>query len=88
MGLPNSPPNIVGAAFVCLRPCSGVDSGVGGALAGVLAGIGSGPTPYIAVLRPKKAWPSLGDLAESPSIDGRGKATYARYGSAASANIL
>ena len=64
------------------------DSGVGRALAGVLAGIGSGPTPYIAVLRPKKAWPSLGDLAESPSIDGPGKATYARYGSADRASIL
>ena len=64
------------------------DSGVGRALAGVLAGIGSGPTPYIAVLRPKKAWLSLGDLAESPSIDGPGKATYARYGSADRASIL
>ena len=61
---------------------------VGRASVGGLEGIGIAPTPIMTVLRPKKARGGLGNLAELPSTDGLGKIAYARYGSAASANIL
>ena len=54
----------------------------------VFEGIGSGSLPIMAVLRPKKAWRGLGDWAESPSSDVLDRTAYARYGSAASANMF
>ena len=40
------------------------------------------------VVRLKKAWRGLGDWAESPSSDVLDRTAYARYGSAASANMF
>ena len=40
------------------------------------------------VVRLKKAWRGLGDWAESPSCDVLDRTAYARYGSAASANMF
>ena len=42
----------------------------------------------MAVLRPQKTWLNLGGLAESPPTDDPDEVAYARYGSAASINIL
>ena len=42
----------------------------------------------MAVLRPKKAWPSLATRQSRLQTDAPGRVAYARYGSAASANIL
>ena len=74
--LPDSPPNIVGVAFVDYARVEyrfggsiWSDRAVGRTLAEDFEGMGSVAAPIMAVLRPKKAWPSLGDLAESPSTD-------------------
>ena len=40
------------------------------------------------VVRLKKAWRGLGDWAESPSSDVLDRTAYARYGSAARANMF
>ena len=65
------------------------DRAVGRTLAEDFEGMGSVAAPIMAVLRPKKAWRSLGDLAESPSTDAHDLRTaYGWYGSADSANIL
>ena len=62
--------------------------GIGQGLGAVFEGIGSGSLPIMVVVRPKKAWPGLTTRQSRLQTDAPGRVAYARYGSAASANIL
>ena len=64
------------------------DRVVGRAFAAIFVGIGGGSRPISALVRLKKAWLGLGNLTELPLTDGLCKSVYARYGSAARADIL
>ena len=86
---------LLSEALVVLQRVFGVDSwhvwavqDVGRAWGGVLEVIGIAVTPVRALFRPKKAWPGLATRLSRLQTDAPGRVAYARYGSAASANIL
>ena len=59
-----------------------------GLCAASLRGLATVSHQIMVVVRLKKAWRGLGDWAESPSSDVLDRTAYARYGSAASANMF